>query len=79
MTWGFRLYLCIFDDFFVYVENPSQVDKWNMNDCKKWLKRYGLNFEGNLDDLRSTILMHKKSPLPLLEVNQSCSSHNICT
>ena len=63
----------------VHVENPSQVDKWNMNDCKKWLKRYGLIFEGKLDDLRSTILMHKKSPLPLLEVNQSCSSHNICT
>ena len=63
----------------VHVENPSQIDKWNVNDCTKWLKRYGLNLEGNLDDLRSTIMMHKQSPLPLLEVNQSCSSHNICT
>ena len=29
----------------VHVENPSQVEKWNRNDCKKWLKGYGLNLE----------------------------------
>ena len=51
----------------VHVENSLQVEKWNRNDYKQLLKRYDLNLEENLDDLRSTIMIHKQSSLPTIK------------
>ena len=45
--------------------------------CIKWLKGYGFNFEQGLYSLRSTIMMHRQSSLPLIEVNKNCSTDNI--
>ena len=40
-------------------------------------KTYGSNFKQGLESLRSTIMMHKQSSLPLIKVNKNCSTDNI--
>ena len=53
-----------------YVENSSPVETWNKDVCIKWLKLYGFNFEQAFQNSRSTIIIHKQSSLPLIEINK---------
>ena len=59
----------------VYNEPKLPINKWYLNMCKEWLKAYGYDTNGRVNDLRKKIINMKNDPSTVLKLNEhKCGS-----